>query len=386
MSSFYWGYILTHVPGGLLAEKFGGKHTLGFGIFSTAIFTLLTPIAVVWGDSHALIVLRALMGFGEGVTLPAVNVLLTQWVPTEQKSCIGSFVYAGGLIGTVYSTVISGLILAHFDWQTVFYVIGITGALWYVFWLVLCYDKPRDHPFISNKELMFLTERLAENTHVHRAPVPWIHILKSKPLWASVVAYVGFNWTSFAILSHFPKFVSGVLKLSAEINGYLSSFVYLSMWIGSIITSWISDYVIGRYENSRTKVRKVGSIVGLTFSSLLIVMASHIGCNRLAVIITFAVALFMLGTALPSIMINSLDLSPNYAGVLMGFTNGIAALAGILSPYLVGILTTHQTLAEWRLVFWIFLGVSVFTNLMFLLFGSGEVQYWNDPSRNLDRK
>lgn len=49
MASFYIGYVITHVPGGILAEKFGGKWTLSLGILSTAIFTILTPLAVEWG-------------------------------------------------------------------------------------------------------------------------------------------------------------------------------------------------------------------------------------------------------------------------------------------------------------------------------------------------
>lgn len=49
LASFYIGYVITHVPGGILAEKFGGKYTLSLGILSTAIFTLFTPMAVEYG-------------------------------------------------------------------------------------------------------------------------------------------------------------------------------------------------------------------------------------------------------------------------------------------------------------------------------------------------
>ena len=41
LSAFYYGYILTHIPGGLLAQRYGGKHTLGFGILSTAVSSLI---------------------------------------------------------------------------------------------------------------------------------------------------------------------------------------------------------------------------------------------------------------------------------------------------------------------------------------------------------
>lgn len=77
--------------------------------------------------------------------------------------------------------------------------------------------------------------------------------------------------------------------------------------------------------------------------------------------------------------VNALDLSPNYSGTLMAIVNGIGAITGIFTPYIVGVLAPEQTLSQWRLVFWIVLGVFVVTNLIFVLFASGEVQYWNDP-------
>lgn len=65
LSAFYYGYIITHVPGGVLSQKFGGKQTFGLGIFSTAVFTLLTPIVAEDTGAWGIIVLRFLMGLGE---------------------------------------------------------------------------------------------------------------------------------------------------------------------------------------------------------------------------------------------------------------------------------------------------------------------------------
>lgn len=77
--------------------------------------------------------------------------------------------------------------------------------------------------------------------------------------------------------------------------------------------------------------------------------------------------------------VNALDLSPNYSGTLMAIVNGIGAFTGIITPYIVGVLAPHQTSDEWRVVFWIVLGVFLVTNLVFVLWASGEVQPWNDP-------
>lgn len=64
LSAFYYGYIITHLPGGVLSQRFGGKHTMGLGILSTAIFTLMTPFVARMG-SVQLTVLRFIEGLGE---------------------------------------------------------------------------------------------------------------------------------------------------------------------------------------------------------------------------------------------------------------------------------------------------------------------------------
>ncbi|XP_011506274.1 PREDICTED: sialin-like isoform X2 [Ceratosolen solmsi marchali] len=381
LSSFYWGYIITHLPGGMIADKYGGKYTLGIGILLTAIFTLLTPLAVYWGESNALIALRILMGLGEGTTYPAINVLLAQWTPPEERSRTGSFVYAGALIGTIYATMVSGLILYYSNtgWPTVFYVIGTTSIIWFVIWLLACYNNPRDHPFISIDEVNYLKERMSKHTHDEPSSVPWKLILMSKPLWAVIIALIGFNWSILTIVTDLPKYMSGVLKFSVQNNGYLTSFVYLCMWIGGTASSCLADYLITKDYASITQVRKLGSILALPASASFIVAASYAGCDRVLVIGMFTIAMLLMGTAFPSVMVNALDLSPNYAGTLMALTNGLSALTGIASPYIIGIITPNQTLSEWRLVFWILFGMSVISNLIFLKYGSGKVEDWNDP-------
>lgn len=49
LSAFYLGYIFTHVPGGLLAAKYGGKTTLLAGVAFATLITLITPVAVEAG-------------------------------------------------------------------------------------------------------------------------------------------------------------------------------------------------------------------------------------------------------------------------------------------------------------------------------------------------
>ena len=64
LSAFFYGYLVTQIPGGLLAQRVGGKWVFGVGVVMTAILTTLTPFAAgtsVW----LLVALRVLEGLSE---------------------------------------------------------------------------------------------------------------------------------------------------------------------------------------------------------------------------------------------------------------------------------------------------------------------------------
>ena len=64
LSSFFYGYIITQIPGGWLAGRFGGKWLFGLGILCTAVLTLLTPLAASAGIEYFFAV-RVFEGIGE---------------------------------------------------------------------------------------------------------------------------------------------------------------------------------------------------------------------------------------------------------------------------------------------------------------------------------
>lgn len=295
LSSFYWGYIVTHLPGGMLAEKFGGKYSLGLGILSTALFTLLTPVAVEWGEATALIVLRILMGLGEGTTFPALNAMLAQWTPPGERSTIGSLVFAGALLGTVLGNSLSGLILHHYSWPAVFYVFGGLGALWFFVWIVTCYNNPYEHPFISEREMKYLHDRMSEHTHKKPPPVPWRHMLKSVPVWALICAQIGHDWGFFTMVTDLPKYMSSVLHYSISSNGFYSSLPYIMMWICSILSSWLADWMITKGIMSRTNVRKLGTTIASLGPGAFIIAASYAKCDRTLVVAMFTVGMATMG-------------------------------------------------------------------------------------------
>lgn len=47
-------------------------------------------------------------------------------------------------------------------------------------------------------------------------------------------------------------------------------------------------------------------------------------------------------------------------------------------PLLVGVLTPNRSVTEWRVVFWIAFVIFNVTNIVYIIWASGDVQPWND--------
>lgn len=361
---------------------------MGLGVLITAILTILTPTATTWGDANALIAVRFLMGLCEGVIQPAMSCLLAQWIPPQERSLTGSIVYSGIKLGILISSIFSGLIMgkSSSDWPFIFHLFGGIGVVWFAFWSLLCYNSPREHPFITDEEKNYLLEEMGSHTHEKKQPFPWRHALTSKPFLALIIMQSGQDWSNYTIMSDLPKYMDSVLKLPVELTGYASSMHHISSWFFCMAISWLSDWVIVKGHVDRTNVRKLNTAISSLGPAIMLVLAVNAGCDVIKSIAFITVGLTLAGSAIPGIKVNVLDLSPNYAGTLMGISNGIGAFTGILAPYTVGVLAPNQTLSEWRLIFWIGAGVYFVATVNFVAFASGDIQEWNSPSTSLEEQ
>lgn len=64
LSAFFYGYVLTQIPAGILGKKYGNIHFLGIGMLINSVFGLLVPIAAKMGLEWLLAV-RFIQGLGE---------------------------------------------------------------------------------------------------------------------------------------------------------------------------------------------------------------------------------------------------------------------------------------------------------------------------------
>ncbi|CAF4727022.1 unnamed protein product [Rotaria sp. Silwood1] len=126
LGAFFYGYILTQVIGGNLAEKFGGKWIFSGCILIASILTLLTPLAA---RAHLglLIAIRVLIGLFSGPAFPSAAALWGKWIPPSERSTIPPVSQSGTNFGIIFTTpLVSFMNNSSFlgGWPSAFYVFG----------------------------------------------------------------------------------------------------------------------------------------------------------------------------------------------------------------------------------------------------------------------
>ncbi|XP_072944504.1 sialin isoform X2 [Epargyreus clarus] len=376
LGCFFWGYVLTELPGGRLAEVIGARRVFGYSTLLASVLTLLTPGAAAAGFGWV-VALRVVLGFLLGATWPAILPMASKWIPPMDRSKFMSNMMASSL-GAALTMPICGFLIAHFGWESAFYFTGIIGVMWAVAWFAVVYDSPAQHPRISDTERNFLLKALPQDGNGNgHMPVPWKAMLLSPPVWAIIVTHGASVFGYFTVVNQLPTYVESILHYSIKHNGLLSSLPYLGKYLCALASSVLADSLRRSGKLSTTTARKLftGFAVGLP-GILMIVQAYH-GHDRVWSIAIFTLALTINGAVTAGYLGNGLDIAPKFSGTIFGMANTLSSFGGWLSTYMVGELTKHQnTYEQWQIVFYILAATYLLGALCFVSLGAGELQPW----------
>lgn len=126
LGSYFWGYLLTQVPAGYLAGRFGARFIYGGAIFMSSVVTLFLPMSA--GVHWMLFAgLQILVGTAHGAIWPCLSVIGAHWAPLHERGKLMSIMNVGAQVGNVLilSTggfMCSGSVLG--GWPLIFYSTG----------------------------------------------------------------------------------------------------------------------------------------------------------------------------------------------------------------------------------------------------------------------
>ncbi|GBP09404.1 Vesicular glutamate transporter 1 [Eumeta japonica] len=179
-----------------------------------------------------------------------------------------------------------------------------------------------------------------------------------------------------------------VFKFETSQTGWLSALPYLAMAAVLQIAGHLADWILRQGWMSRTNVRKLFNCSAFLAQTIFMVLAAY-STTVVWCVIFLTIAVGLGGFAWSGFSVNHLDIAPPHASVLMGISNTVATLPGIVSPPLAGAIVTDKSAEQWRIVFFISSAIYLVGAIIYGLFCSAEKQPWviennTEPSFDTD--
>ncbi|GBN14171.1 Putative inorganic phosphate cotransporter [Araneus ventricosus] len=387
--SGFMGYVIALMPGGILAETYGAKIIVLSGLLLSTASHLLSPLAAR-SSSYLMITVQFLRGLGQGCIPAAQSVLSTNWFPKSERGFLNSLIMTGYSFGAVTSGLLSGAMCSSSffgGWPSVYYIYGTLGLFLCLCFYIFVFESPMCHPRISHAELVFILQDQESDLSLKRPPTPWKCILTSAPVYAVTYAIFGAFWVGAQCFSIQTIFLGTILHFSIQENGVFTAGPFAFQVVLSFIASWICKWLNSNNYVGVDKVRRGNNFLFCLGYSLCILGVYYAGCHRVQSTVFSVAAMSFSGLTFSGCMIAPLDVAPNFAGTLMGFSYTIGSLSSFIFPVLVGVMTDEkQTLEEWNKIFWISIGIIMSSGIIFCVFGSAEVQPWNYPATEYTEK
>eukprot|EP01018_Ginkgo_biloba_P028764 Gb_28293 [translate_table: standard] len=390
---------LNPVAGGALADRYGGKRVMAWGVAIWSLATLLTP----WAANHSLgmlLAVRTLFGMAEGVALPCMNTMISRWFPCTERAKAVGLSMAGFHLGNVISLLASPIIMSQTGVFGPFVIFGFLGFLWLSVWTYAISNNPESHPGIAKSEVLYIQDGNKFSAKSTKKPLteggsilpPFRLLLSKLPTWAIIIANLTNNWGYFVLLSWMPVYFNTVFGINLKEAAWFSAIPWATMAAVGYVAGAFSDFLIQSGLNI-TLVRKIMQerIVLIHFvcisamrprymrsrmhpsSCSISIYSSAIDFLDFAFLFYASLPQFFcpvfpisppdIGVALlglnaaqtPSIasawltvalglsafsqagfLLNMQDIAPQYAGVLHGMTNTVGTMAAIVSTIGIG--------------------------------------------------
>lgn len=145
-----------------------------------------------------------------------------------------------------------------------------------------------------------------------------------------------------------------------------------------MISSVISDKLIISGVISKSTIRKIFNGIGLIVPMIAVLFLSMVTCANPYMgvfLLTFGVG-FLGCNSGAGFQVNINEIGGDFSGILFGISNTFATISGIVSPYIVGVLTPDSTQHEWQHVFYLTAAIYLFGAIVYILFSKATIENW----------
>ena len=339
---FIFSYAFGQAIFGRIFDWIGTR--LGF-VLSIGVWSLATAAHALATGLASFAIFRSILGISEAGNWPGATKGNAEWFPTKERAFAQGIFNSGAAIGGIVAIPVISYLAAFYSWQTIFIMVGITGLLWLIPWLVLVKAPPKSHPWITDKEKEYILtgqrnqdlDQDGEFDEGYNPPVG--ELLSRKESWGVIIASAVIDPIWWLFVVWIPIYLFEVYDISTvEIKSY-----GWIPYVGAMVGAWFGGLLAQnriKAGKSTNYTRKLVITLGCGIMLPSLLALSNPG-GPLAASLIMAVVLFGFQTAIGNVQTLPSDLyGGKTVGTLAGFSGTAAKLTGAALTFFVPILTT----------------------------------------------
>ncbi|MDP5169179.1 MAG: MFS transporter [Bacteroidia bacterium] len=339
---FVFSYALGQSIFGKIFDWIGTR--LGFAL-SIGVWSIATALHAVARGVLSFGIFRSILGVAEAGNWPGAAKGNAEWFPTKERALAQGLFNSGAAIGGIIAIPLIGFLALHFSWQSIFIMVGLTGLLWLIPWIIIVKAPPKDHPWLTESERVYILSGQVsqdqdgvEGQDEGYNPSTW-EMLSRKQSWGVIIASAMIDPIWWLFVFWIPTYLSEVYGM--DVKG-LIIFGWVP-YVGAMLGAWFGGLLAqNRMKSGWTvdKTRKLVITLGCLIMLPSLLAMSNPGRPEMAVIL-MAIILFGFQTAIGNVQTLPSDFfGKKTVGTLSGFAGTAAKLAAAGLTYFVPWLTT----------------------------------------------
>ena len=287
--AFQLMYALSMFGAGWLIDKLGTK--IGYAV-SLILWSIAAMGHALVKSTTGFLVARGLLGITEAGNFPAAIKTMAEWFPKKERAFATGIFNSGTNVGAIIAPLTVPYIAAQTNWRWAFFITGIIGLVWLIFWFWL-YEIPKKQKRLGIAELNYITEDEPKNEPQTSTAkkVTWGRLLQFKQTWAFALGKFLTDGVWWYYLFWLPDFLKEQYGLTKTQLAFPIAFVYIIASAGSIFGGWLPMHFIRRGW-ALYKARKTSMII-YAFCAVPVISAQLLGGYSMwlaVIIIGFAAA------------------------------------------------------------------------------------------------
>ena len=229
VGTFIAGYGIAHIPGGWLAERYGMRNAMLFGIVAETIGAGISA----WAPSYEILLAgRLLCGIGGAVFIGSAIGLTAAWFRGKELATANGVIQGGAFtLGAAIGLFGWGPVVAAFGWREGLAIGAGIGLATLVFVLALFPTPPSG------------SGDVLEGHHLGKNSLR--RVFGNPTLWLMGLALLGAYGSYFSAAQLLPHYAKAALNVDTSVAEGIGAILMFSGIAGGFIGGWLSDRAFG---------------------------------------------------------------------------------------------------------------------------------------------